>query len=340
MRTYDWDQHPLGPPRQWPESLRTGVRMMLHSGYPMFIWWSADLYMFHNDAYAPTLVGRHGEALGAKARQVWADVWGQLGGVVEDILAKGTTFYAEDMLVIPERKGFKEETYWTFSYSPMPDDAGKVNGIFCACSDVTAKVLSQRRLNALHQLSEGSHSGQTVEHVCAHTVQVLEKQPSDVPFSALYLMDPSAQRFILKGQTGRGQRLPPHVSLPAERGGNGPLGQSLRAQERSLPDHVLAQLELEATGDSARPKAVVLPLWGAADQPQLLGVLVAGVSPMLEYNQADRDFHQLLARHLGTALQGVASREQRRRQADLLGAILDGAPSSIASFTPLRDATG
>jgi hypothetical protein len=86
-------------------------------------------------------------------------VWGQLGGIVEDILANGTTFYAEDMMVIPERKGFKEETYWTFSYSPMPDDDGRVNGIFCACSDVTAKVLSQRRLNTLHQLSEGSTPG-------------------------------------------------------------------------------------------------------------------------------------------------------------------------------------
>jgi hypothetical protein len=99
-----------------------------------------------------------------------------------------------------------------------------------------------------------------------------------------------------------------HVSLPAQRDAGRPFGQSLRAQEEFLLDHVLTQLELEATGDSVHPKAVVLPLLGAADLPQLLGFLVAGVSPMLEYNQAYRDFHQLLSRHLGTALQGVASR--------------------------------
>ncbi len=327
MRTYDWERHPLGNPRQWPPSLLTGVRMMLHSGYPMFIWWSAELYMFHNDAFAPAFVGRHGEVLGAKASQVWADVWEQLGGIVEDILAKGTTFYAEDMLVVPERKGFREETYWTFSYSPMPDDNGRVNGIFCACSDVTEKVLSQRRLHTLQQLSEELSSCQTTEQVLTRAVQVLAQGPADIPFAAFYLPDPAGNAVQLKEQTGPAQKLPARLELPV----SAEEAHRVLAQERSpRASHLISSLQAQlpvpdparATQDQAAgaaaapsPRAVVLPLPG---RHQLQGFLIAGVSPMLAYDPAYGHFHHLLARQLTGALEEVAARQRELQQAQAL----------------------
>jgi PAS domain S-box-containing protein len=341
MRTYDWERHPLGNPRQWPLSLQTGVRMMLLSGYPMFIWWSADLYMFHNDAYAPTFVGRHGEVLGAEARRVWADVWEQLGGIIEDILAKGTTFYAEDMRVIPERKGFREETYWTFSYSPMPDDSGRVNGIFCACSDVTEKVLSQRRLNALQQLSEGISSWQTTKQVLAYTAQVLAGQGADIPFAAFYLPDHTGKAFHLEEQTGPEQKLPVRLELPVSAAeAHRVLGQETSPQANHLISYLQAQLPIlhpahpakdQTAGASATasPQAVVLPLVG---QHQLQGFLVAGVSPMLEYNPAYGHFHHLLARQLTGALEGVAARQREQQQAQALQAGLQAERNRLYSL--------
>jgi PAS domain S-box-containing protein len=327
VRHYDWNQHRLGNPEGWPKSLQTGVRMMLQSGYPMFIWWSQELYMFHNDAYAPTFVGRHGEVLGAKAREVWADVWGQLGGVVEDILANGNSFYAEDMRVVPERKGFREETYWTFSYSPMPDDSGKVNGIFCACSDVTDKVLSERRMSTLHQLTEGSLSRQTVEQVCAHTLAVLGKNAADLPLAALYQVDPTGQAALLQGQTDPALELPARLELPAQAAPLGTAGtDSIRAQ--------LPLLDPDAAPSAGPPdpslrRGVVLPLAG---QHGLLGFLVTGVSPMLEYNPAYRRFHALLAGQLAGDLEGVALRERQQRQAEAQQAQLEAQRNRLYSL--------
>lgn len=74
MRAFNWDNHPLGPPAQWPESLKANIRLLLNSRFPMFIWWSKDLYMFHNDAYLPALGNKHPKALGARARMVWAEI--------------------------------------------------------------------------------------------------------------------------------------------------------------------------------------------------------------------------------------------------------------------------
>ncbi len=149
IRRYDWDNHPLGNPRQWPLSLKTGIRIMLHSRHPSFIWWTREMYMFHNDAYVPLMGNKHPEGLGAKGYEVWAETWPQLGGVLEGILRGNEAFYGEEQEVFINRQGYMDETYWTFSYSAMPDDEGKVNGIFCTCNEVTESVLAKRRLKII-----------------------------------------------------------------------------------------------------------------------------------------------------------------------------------------------
>ena len=73
IRRYDWDSHPLGNPRHWPLSLKTGIRIMLHSRHPIFIWWTREMYMFHNDAYVPLMGKKHPEGLCAKGYEVWAE---------------------------------------------------------------------------------------------------------------------------------------------------------------------------------------------------------------------------------------------------------------------------
>ncbi len=348
MRCYDWKNHPLGEPCYWPESLLTGIRMMLSSGYPMFIWWSSELYMFHNDAFQPAFVGKHKEALGARAREVWADIWGQLGSVVEDILANGTTFYAEEMLVVPDRKGFKEETYWTFSYSPMPDGEGRVNGIFCACHDGTQKVLHERRLKMLSGLSDVSLRLPNVESACEAMSQVMENHSADIPFGMIYLVDETAGQASCCVQTAPLDQplgapvislqtaAQPSAAKPGEKT-SWPLAKVYSRKKEEFVENLRESIGSlpGKTVDESPDKAVVLPLF-KPNTEKVFGFFIAGLSPMLEYDAAYRDFHVLLTARIASLLAIIDAqekeRQQERAQRHRLQNIFEQAPAAIAIF--------
>src|SRR3954468_9001024 len=87
MRARDWSQTPVGPVASWPESLRTTVRIMLTSRFAMWMGWGPELTFFYNDAYgAMSLGAKHPWALGRPAREVWAEIWPQIGPRIESVL--------------------------------------------------------------------------------------------------------------------------------------------------------------------------------------------------------------------------------------------------------------
>ena len=124
IRLLDWSQTPIGPVESWPQSLKTAVDILLNSRFPMFIWWGCELTNIYNDAYTPMLGARHPQALGQSARCVWADVWPVVGPQVEVVMSEGRATWNESVLLVMERHGYPEEAYFTFSYSPAPDDSG------------------------------------------------------------------------------------------------------------------------------------------------------------------------------------------------------------------------
>ena len=126
VRSKDWAQTPLGPIETWPQSLRTVVQIMLGSRYAMWMGWGDHLIFFYNDAYRPTLGIKHSWALGASARQVWREIWPDIGPRIDLVLQHGEATWDEGLLLFLERHGFPEETYHTFSYSPLRDDRGAV----------------------------------------------------------------------------------------------------------------------------------------------------------------------------------------------------------------------
>ncbi|SDX87595.1 sensor histidine kinase [Citreimonas salinaria] len=145
IRANDWTDFPLGPPEGWPQSLRTAVSLMLNSLYPMFIAWGADLAFLYNDAYRPILGTKHPEALGRPFADVWPEIWEDIEPIVQQALAGRATFH-ENLHLVMERHGYPEDTWYTFSYSPVRDESGGVGGMFCACQETTATVLAERRL--------------------------------------------------------------------------------------------------------------------------------------------------------------------------------------------------
>ncbi|MBB1283025.1 PAS domain S-box protein [Flavisolibacter sp. BT320] len=141
----DWSKSPLGLPETWPKSLQTAVSILLNSQFPMFVWWGEDLITIYNDAYCPVAGEKHPELLGKSGREGWAEIWPDLDPLVESVFS-GKATWSEDQPLYMNRHGFVEETYFTFSYSPVWGDTGKVEGLFCACIETTGKLQAARRL--------------------------------------------------------------------------------------------------------------------------------------------------------------------------------------------------
>ncbi|MGU3391894.1 ATP-binding protein [Sphingomonas sp. M1A8_2b] len=143
----DWAATPLGGRDAWPRSLETIIDMMLSSKFAMCIGWGPELTLFYNDAYVPFLGGKHPAALAQPIAQVWSDVWNDIKGPILQAMAGEAVGY-EDLPLTMMRHGYTEETWWTFSYSPLRDDAGRVAGFLDIATETTAKILNERRLVA------------------------------------------------------------------------------------------------------------------------------------------------------------------------------------------------
>jgi len=145
MRSHDWSSSPLGPPERWPQSLRTVVDLLLQSRFPMFVAWGPDLRFLYNDPYAEILGAKHPAALGRRFYDIWSEIWPDISPLV-DAAMNGQATYREDLPLVMNRKGYDEQTWFTFSYSPVRDETGTVAGMFCACTETTEKVLSEEQL--------------------------------------------------------------------------------------------------------------------------------------------------------------------------------------------------
>ena len=144
IRGYDWASTPLGPPAGWPQALKTAVGILLSSKFPMFLAWGAELRFLYNDAYVDVLGGKHPAALGHAFEDIWAEIWSDIHPLVQRALA-GEATYWENLPLTMTRKGYEEQTWFTFSYSPLRGDGGEVEGMFCACVETTDTVLAARR---------------------------------------------------------------------------------------------------------------------------------------------------------------------------------------------------
>ena len=170
MLAHDWSKSPLGQPSQWPSPLRSVVSLMLGSDFPMFVAWGNELAFLYNDAYSVLLGNKHPSAIGAKFQDIWSEIWDDIAPLVTSAMAGQSTFH-ENMPLIMNRKGFDEETWFTFTYSPIRDDDGRVVGMFCASTETTPQVLAKKRADFRNKLHEHMRNARTsraaIETSCA-----------------------------------------------------------------------------------------------------------------------------------------------------------------------------
>src|SRR5690606_27555241 len=146
LARHDWSDHPLGPPEQWPVELKTTLSIILGSRSAMCVGWGADLLLLYNDAYVEVLGLKEPSALGRPIREVWHELWEDVRGLAESALA-GTPTWVEDMYLRMERKGAPEDTWWTFTYTPVRRGDGAVVAMLGIVHETTRRVLSERRLS-------------------------------------------------------------------------------------------------------------------------------------------------------------------------------------------------
>ncbi len=154
LREFDWPGHPLGAPEDWPASLRAALDICLNSAFPTAIYWGSDLRLLYNDAWAHIPGPRHPACLGEPAREVWSDIWHVIEPQFIEVIETGEGLFLDDQFLPMKRFGVEEETYWSYSFTPISGADGAIEGIFNSGMETTAKVLKQRQTGFLLGLSD------------------------------------------------------------------------------------------------------------------------------------------------------------------------------------------
>ncbi|HEX2833163.1 MAG TPA: ATP-binding protein [Thermoanaerobaculia bacterium] len=289
----DWSKTSIGSREQWPQSLRTAVSICIDSRFPILIWWGPDLVKIYNDAYAPILGDKHPAALGAPGRTVWPEIWPVIGPMLDQVIQAGIATWSDDQVLMMNRHGYLEETYFTFSYSPIRDESGGIGGIFTAVTETTSRVIGERRLDTLRQLAASAGAAKTLNEACGTAAAILATNPKDIPFAALYVRrDGDYERVQAVGDV-------PH-DLPAQ-----------------------------TDGTLAVENALTLPLQ-IAGEANVSALLVVGVSPHRLLDDEYRAFFSLVAGHVTSAMSDATAFEAQRRRAEAL-AELDRAKTAFFS---------
>ena len=203
LAAVDWAATPLGLPGSWPQSLQTAVDILLSSRFSMWMAWGAQLTFFCNAAYRRHTLGRkYPWALGRPASEVWAEIWDDIGPRIDTVLATGKATWDEALLLFLERSGYSEESYHTFSYSPLRDDAGVVVGMLCVVSEDTERVIGERRMATLRDLGSDPSVVRTEQETLDFTGRQLDRNRRDLPFTLTYLFGDDGAAARLAGSTG------------------------------------------------------------------------------------------------------------------------------------------
>ena len=325
MRALDWSRTEIGPAASWPTSLRTIVAVALASRFPMLVWWGPRFVQLYNDGYRPILGAKHPASLGASGPEVWAEIWHIIGPMAHGVLAGGPATWSENLMLPMNRKGFVEETYFSFSYSAVPDDVGSVGGVLVTCQETTEQVQDERQLRLLRDLTARASEAQDAEHALRNAADALREYPQDVPFGLLYLADEAGAQAELVASVGldghQGKSPPARLRLGAAGGAaSWPLAVADPAAAAVIDDLAEHLGPLPSFGiEEPVTRAVVQPLASAGERPY--GYLVAGLSPRRSFDERYRGLFRLAAGQVSTAIANARAYEDQRRRAEALAEV-------------------
>lgn len=329
LAAVDWASTPLGPVEDWPQSLRTAVDILLSSQFSMWMGWGPELTFFCNAAYRRDTLGRkYPWALGRPASEVWAEIWPDIAPRVERVLREGEATWDEALMLILSRSGYPEESYHTFSYSPLRDDDASVVGLLCVVSEDTERVITERRMATLRDLGSDPSVIRTERQMLDFAADQLNKNPYDLPFTLTYLFDEQGDAQ-LSGVSGIA---PGHPAAPETLpSGGDALWPTDKAAQGDCEVIELDGLAMNLpTGAWPEPpkQALAVPLLQQGGPP--VGFLVAGLNRYRELDDGYRGFVELVAGYLATGVSSARSYQAQQQRAEQL-AELDRAKTTFFS---------
>ncbi|WSQ55213.1 SpoIIE family protein phosphatase [Streptomyces sp. NBC_01218] len=326
----DWSATPLGEPQDWPQSLRTAVSILLSSKFAMWMAWGPELTFFCNEAYRRDTLGqKYPWALGRPSSVVWSEIWGDIGPRIDTVLTSGEATWDEGLLLFLQRSGYLEESYHTFSYSPLRDDDGVVVGMLCVVSEDTERVIGERRMATLRDLGSDPSVVRTEQEMLDFAAEQLNRNPYDLPFTLTYLFQDDGNARLASA-TGLVSTHPAAAEIiPA--GSTSPWSTDALVRGEA----VLVPLDGEPfTGlssgawEETPTQALVVPLLQQGGTPY--GFLVAGLNRYRDLDEGYRGFVELVAGHVATGVASARSYQAQQRRAEEL-AELDRAKTTFFS---------
>jgi signal transduction histidine kinase len=321
IRDFDWASTSLGPAEAWPQSLKTSVRIMLTSRQPIWIGWGPDLLFLYNDAYKAIMGGKHPQSLGRPTHAVWSEIWSDIAPMLSQALTGDEGTYFESHLLVMERYGYPEETYYTFSYSPIPDDDGHAGGIICANTDDTQRVISERQLALLRDLSAGTADVRTSDEACRRSALALATDPRDIVFAMIYLGAGGETNLDLKGVCGIDASHPAAPESLVNGASPWPTPNAMREADQviELGSHSGASFPAGPWAKApVRAVALTLPATGEFGRQ---GVLIVGLNPFRLFDDKYRSFLRLVAGQITAAIANAEAYQNERRKAEALADI-------------------
>jgi signal transduction histidine kinase len=286
LRDLDWSSNELGVPDTWPQNLQTAVVICLASRMPMQVWWGAQRTLIYNAASIELMAPQHPSALARSGVGAFGDdVWATIGPQIDRAFHTGETTWCEAVRMLLPRQVASQETYVTFSFSPITDDTGRVEGVIGSCVDVTESVLGARRMSLLHKLGVASASVHSFEGAAKLLASVFGDGAA-VPYMVLLRVEDQTPRAV--GWFGAGEDV---VGALGESG----LSRVVEAEE---------PIEVAVAG----APALALPVRRGHG---VAGVLVCGTNPHLPLDASYRSFLELVAAHVGAAISELGESGQR-----------------------------
>lgn len=322
IREHDWAATSLGEPHLWPQSLKTCIRIMLDSRQPIWIGWGKEWIKLYNDPYLSIIGGKHPWALGKPASEVWADIWEDIAPLLKQV-QEGIGTYVESQLLIMERNGYAEETYYTFSYTPVLGDDGRIAGMFCANTDDTERIVSERQLLTLTELGKALLDCRTEKEIIDNTINALTGNPQDFPVALIYNYQQDKSFLVAHTALGaQGSNIPKEIDLSIADEITGLMNLAASTGRMQIVEDIHTKWGDMPKGawDVSPDRMIILPITQAFSKKPYCFLMV-GLNPHRLLDEKYSSFFSLVADQVTTALSDFYAQEQERKRSEALAEI-------------------